>query len=60
MLSSNDIRVKYSNDHDLGKYFRLNFHLIEELSMNESMQIIKDTPNDYLLGAYIRHRLNEL
>lgn len=54
-----DAKLMYSNDYDLGEYFRSNYSEVEDLHHENVNELIKEYPNNYKLGEVVRHRLNE-
>lgn len=54
-----DARLMYSNDYDLGEYFRSNYEEIEDLNREVVKEMLKEIPNNYMLGSPVRHALNE-
>ena len=54
-----NVRLMYSNDYDLGEYFRNNYSEVEDLNHENVKELINECPNNYKLGEVVRHRLNE-
>ena len=54
-----DAKLMYSNDYDLGEYFRSNYSEVENLNHENAKELVKKYPNNYRLGAKVRHILNE-
>ena len=54
-----NVKLKYSNDYDLGEYFRSNYSEVEDLNHENVKELINEYPNNYKLGEVVRHRLNE-
>lgn len=49
---------KYPNDFDLGKFFFSYYQVLDDINEKLSSKIIKEHPNYYELGAYLRNKLN--
>lgn len=49
---------KYSNDYDLGEFFFCNYKSLDDINEFSSIRIIKENPNHYELGNYLRNKLN--
>ena len=54
-----NVKLKYSNDYDLGEYFRSNYSEVEDLNHENVKELINEYPNNYKLGEVVRHSLNE-
>jgi len=47
--------AKYPNDYDLGHYFTVNYESLEDFNEFQGPVILRDHPNFYELGNYLRN-----
>ena len=46
---------KYPNDFDLGRFFFANYEFLDDVNEFMAARIIKEHPNYYELGTYLRN-----
>jgi hypothetical protein len=52
---------RYPNDYELGHYFSVNYHSLDDFNQYMGPRIIHEYPNYYELGNYLRTKfINEI
>ena len=54
-MTLNELKRKYPNDYDLGREFSAGSNFINDVNEYLAVRIIKEHPNYYDLGAFLRN-----
>jgi len=56
-MTLKEAKKKYPNDSELAKYFVANYEFMEDVNEFEAARVVKEIPNYYTLGDYLRNKM---